>query len=262
MPAGRQGSVKVAASEKAAVAVGVHGGSRVRLRRLSGRRDGDRWVIGRLETGDFISVPDVAHRVITLLDQDRAVGEVAARLRAETGTIFAVADFIAALDGLGFIAAVDDRMREDSAPAQASLPWLRPGHVRLLLHPLAPAVVSGFAVAVVVTLALHPALVPSYRVLVWSQHAGLVLAVNAVIAWTLILVHELAHLATARASGVPARITLGTRLQFLAAQTDVSGVWAASRRTRLTVSSSARWPNSAQARRSQRLTDALPWPSC
>jgi putative peptide zinc metalloprotease protein len=34
---------------------------------------------------------------------------------------------------------------------------------------------------------------------------------------------------------VPARITLSTRLQFLAAQTDVSGVWAAPRRTRMTV---------------------------
>jgi len=62
-----------------------------------------------------------------------------------------------------------------------------------------------------------------------------VLAVNAAIAWTLILVHELAHLATARAAGAPARITLSTRLQFLAAQTDVSGVWGAPRRTRMTV---------------------------
>jgi putative peptide zinc metalloprotease protein len=72
-------------------------------------------------------------------------------------------------------------------------------------------------------------------VLVWSKHAGLVLAVNAAIAWTIILVHESAHLAAARAAGAPARITLSTRLQFLAAQTDVSGVWAAPRRVRLTV---------------------------
>jgi putative peptide zinc metalloprotease protein len=215
--------------------VSVAGVSRVRLRRLCTRRDRDGWVIGRVETGDFIAVPDVAHRVIALLGEGRSVDDVAARLRAETGTSFAVADFVAALDELGFVAAIDDMVRADNARLQPSLPWLQPGHLRWLTRPLAPAVVAGFAVATVVVLALHPALLPSYRVLVWSRWAGLVLAVNAAIAWTLILIHELAHLATARAAGAPARITLSTRLQFLAAQTDVSGVWAAPRRTRMTV---------------------------
>jgi putative peptide zinc metalloprotease protein len=213
----------------------VNGGSRVRLRELRERQDGDGWVVGRIETGDFISVPDVAHRVLVLLGQGRTVAEVAATLRAEMGVGFAVADFVAALDELGFLAAVDERVREDSVCARPSLPWLRSGHVRWLLHPLAAVTVAGFAVAVVVMLALHPALIPSYRVLVWSPHAGLVLAVDAAIAWTLILIHELAHLATARAAGAPARITLSTRLQFLTAQTDVSSVWAAPRRTRMTV---------------------------
>jgi putative peptide zinc metalloprotease protein len=218
-----------------ATATTVNGGSRVRLRDLCERRDGDGWVIGRIETGDFISVPDVAHRVLVLLGQGRTVTEIEAGLRAGTGASVAVADFVTALDELGFLASVDGRVREDSARPRPSLPWLRPGHVRWLLHPLVAVTVAGFAVAVVVMLALHPALVPSYRVLVWSRHAGLVLAVDAAIAWTLILVHELAHLATARAAGAPARITLSTRLQFLAAQTDVSGVWAAPRRTRMTV---------------------------
>jgi putative peptide zinc metalloprotease protein len=213
----------------------VAGGSRVRLRRLCERRDGDGWVIGRIETGDFISVPEVAHRVVALLGQGHTINEVAARLRAETGTTFAVADFVAALGELGFVAAVDDQDCADSPRPLPSLPWLRPGHVRWLLHPLAPAVVAGFAVAAGIMMGLHPALLPSYRVLVWSRQAGLVLAVNAAIAWTIIGVHELAHLATARAASAPARITLGTRLQFLAAQTDVSGVWVAPRRTRMTV---------------------------
>jgi len=213
----------------------VDGGSRVRLRRLSERRDSDGWVIGRVETGDFISVPEVAHRVVALLGQGYAISEVAATLRAGTGMTFAVTDFVAALDELGFVAAVDDQDRADSARPRPSLPWLRPGHVHWLLHPLAPAVVAGFAMAAGAMMVLHPALLPSYHLLVWSRHAGLVLVVNAAIAWAIIGVHEFAHLATARAAGAPARITLGTRLQFLAAQTDVSGVWAAPRRTRMTV---------------------------
>jgi putative peptide zinc metalloprotease protein len=216
-------------------AVIVAGTSRVRLRRLSERRDGEGWVIGRIETGDFISVPAVAHRVITLLSQGNTVDAASARLHAETGIAFAVADFVVALDELGFVAAIDDCVRTDIARPRPSLPWLQPGHVRWLLHPLTPLPVVGFAAATVVILVSHPALAPSYRVLVWSRHAGLVLAINAAIAWTIILVHESAHLAAARAAGAPARITISTRLQFLAAQTDVSGVWAAPRRVRMTV---------------------------
>jgi hypothetical protein len=74
-------------------------------------------------SGDFISVPDVAHRVLVLLGQGRTVAEVAATLRAEMGVGFAVADFVAALDELGFLAAVDERVREDSAcPRPGSMP--------------------------------------------------------------------------------------------------------------------------------------------
>jgi putative peptide zinc metalloprotease protein len=213
----------------------VAGDSRIRLRALSERRAGDGWVIGRIETGEFISVPDVAHRVVSLLATDHTVGETSTRLQAETGTGFAVADFVTVLDGLGFVAAIDAQARADPARPSPSLPWLKPRHVRWALCPVAPVVVAAFALSAVVMLVMHPALVPSSGVLVWSRHAGLVIAVNAAVAWTVIAVHELAHLVTARAAGVPGRITLSTRLQFLTAQTDVSGIWAAPRRARMTV---------------------------
>jgi hypothetical protein len=62
-----------------------------------------------------------------------------------------------------------------------------------------------------------------------------VLATQVVIGWTLILVHEAAHLITARAAGVPGHVGFGTRLQFLVAQTNVTGIWAAPRRHRIAV---------------------------
>jgi len=105
----------------------VTGRSHVQLRRLAQRRDGNsEWVIGRMETGDFVSVPDVAHRVVDLLGQELTVDEVSARLRVETGTGFAVGDFVAALDGLGFVAAIDGEVCGDPARPKPSLPWLQP----------------------------------------------------------------------------------------------------------------------------------------
>lgn len=202
---------------------------------LSIRPDGDSWVIGRVDTGEFAVMPAVAHRAITLLSGGYTVGETARVLRQETGTDFAVADFVASLDELGFVAAVDGETRAGPDLPRPTLPWLRPRHVRWMLHPATAWLALMIIIAAAIVMICVPALVPRYHDLVWSRHAGIVLAGNAVLGWALVFLHELGHLTTARAAGVPARMSLSTRLQFLAAQTDVSGVWAAPRRIRWTV---------------------------
>lgn len=210
-------------------------GDLILLHPLSMRSEGQSWVIGRPDTGDFAIMPAVAYRVLTLLRAGHTVGETTQLLRAETGTAVAVVDFIASLDDLGFIASVNDKAREGPALPGPSLPWLRARHLRWVLHPATAWLTLTIIMAAAVMAAADPALLPRYRDLVWSDRSGSVLAVNAAICWALIGLHELGHLCTARAAGAPARLSLGTRLQFLAVQTDVSGVWAAPRRTRMTV---------------------------
>lgn len=213
----------------------VQGGTRVQLRPLSVRQDGDHWVLGRVETGEFISASATAYRAIILLGKGMAVSEATQRLFVETGIRYAVTGLVSELDELGFVASIDGVTTHDSPVPQPSLRWLRPEHVRWTLHPLLPWAIGALGTASAIMVVLHHGLIPGYRALVWNPRAGLVIAVNAAIAWVIIALHEFAHLATARAVGVPARISLSTRLQFLAAQTDVTGIWAAPRRTRLTV---------------------------
>jgi putative peptide zinc metalloprotease protein len=208
---------------------------RVVFHPLSIRPDGDSFVIGRVDTGEFAVMPPVARRVITLLSDGRTVGEAAQALRAETGTEFAVADFVASLDDMGFVAALDGEDRTGPEPAKPTLPWLRPRHVRWTLHPVTAWLTLAVIIAAAALMIAEPSLVPRYHALVWSRHSGLVILVNVILAWTLVLLHESGHLVTARAAGVPSRMSLTTRLQFLAAQTDVSGIWAAPRRVRWTV---------------------------
>jgi putative peptide zinc metalloprotease protein len=209
--------------------------SRVVFQPLTMRRDGDGWVIGRMDTGDFAAMPPTAHRAITLLSAGRTVAEVTEVLRRETGKDIAVADFVTELDRMGFLSAIDGEYCDGPGPVRSSLPWLRPRHVRWLLSPLAPWLTAAVIVGAVVLVIADPGVVPGYRDLVWSRHSGLVLLIDSAIGWALLWLHELGHLATARAAGVPGRFSLSTRLQFLVAQTDVSGIWAAPRRVRLTV---------------------------
>jgi hypothetical protein len=107
--------------------------------------------------------------------------------------------------------------------------------VRWTLSRYAAAAVLAVPLLTALAIVWSSDLVPTYRDLLWSPHVTLVLLGNAAIAWTIVFLHELAHLSTARAAGVPGQIRFGTRLQFLVVQTDVTGVWGAPRRVRLTV---------------------------
>ncbi|MFC7825046.1 hypothetical protein [Streptomyces sp. NPDC057375] len=208
--------------------------TRVVLHDLAVRPDRDEWIVGRMATRTFVALPAAGARAVELLREGRSVTRTEETLRAETGEEFDIADFVGDLTALGFVARIGDRPVQDVEPPRASLPWLRPRHVRLALHPVLPLLVGALLTAALVVLVRRPDLVPGYRDLLWSRHGSVVLLSGAAAGWALLLAHELAHLVTARAAGVPGKMRLGTRLQFLVMQTDISGIELAPRRHRLT----------------------------
>ncbi|MEU6424815.1 hypothetical protein ABZ860_02880 [Microbispora sp. NPDC046973] len=205
----------------------------VRLRDLAFRQDGAQWIVGRPDGDAFVAVPYEGMRAIRLLSAGATVEETERRLRAETGADLDVRGFVRALGELGFLEEPGGPAAAPAAPP--TFPWLRPGHVRWTLHPLLHLLVAGLIAAGIATAVMRRETLPGWRDLLWSERGTLVLASQIAVGWALIFLHEMAHLATARAAGVPGRIRLGTRLQFLAVQTEVSGVWLAARRVRLTV---------------------------
>ncbi len=221
-------------SQTSATSVALHDGSRVILHDLQMRADGDTWIVGRVDTGEFIAVPAVGYRAVTLL-KHHSPAQVRTLLHAETGQDVDVTDFVASLVDVGFVAQIDGRPVPGPHPVRPMLARLRPHHVRWLLHPVTALTAAAVTVVGIAAIVHDPELAPSARDLIWSSSNGLVLLGNVTFVWTLILLHEFAHLLTARAAGAPGRMSLGTRLQFLAAQTDVSGIWAAPRRARITV---------------------------
>ncbi|MCX4860191.1 hypothetical protein OG426_20040 [Streptomyces canus] len=205
--------------------------NRVRLHALDSRPDGDEWIVGRRATGRFVALPEVGKQALDLLGQGLAPAEVGERLRARTGDDVDVPDFVEALLGLGFVAEVDGRVIDQEPPPTPTLAWIRPRHVRWLLSPAVPVAV---VLLIAVTLLTRPPVPIDHRTLLWSAHGSAVIALGAAVGWGLLLLHECAHLLTARATGVAGRMRLGTRLQFLVMQTDISGIELAPRRHRLT----------------------------
>ena len=193
------------------------------------------WVIGRSDTGEFVAVPPVAADAIMLLRDGLTVEETYRRILHDQQVDVDVAAFAGNLVDLGFVAAVDGVPVAGHEPPRSTLPRLRAGHVRWLVGAPFLIVAALLVVAAGLAAAIRPRLLPGYRDLLWSGHTTLVLVGNVAIAWVIIGVHEFGHLATARAYGVGGRVRFSTRLQFLCAQTDVSGIWGAHRRARVVV---------------------------
>ena len=204
------------------------------LHSLASRETDGEWIVGRMATGRFVAIPELGVHALRHLRHGLSVSEAEARLIAETGDEADLAQFVRALMVLGFVASVDGRRLPQPDPPRPSLPWLRPEHVRFVLHPSLPVLVAALVLAATAVLLLRPELIPTYRGLLWNDHGSAVLLLIFSAGWLLVLLHEFAHLAVARATGVPARIRFGTRLQFLVMQTDISGIELASRRHRLT----------------------------
>ncbi|GAA3799022.1 hypothetical protein GCM10022226_18020 [Sphaerisporangium flaviroseum] len=207
----------------------------VRLHALGVREDRGEWIVGRPDTGVCVAVPYEGMRAVQLLQEGMTILAAQQRLRAETGANLDVGDFVAGMAAVGLVVSIGDRVFEDVPVHRPSLPWLSAGLVRWTLSPvlhwlMAALVAGGIAAALV-----RPEVIPGWRTLLWMEHGTLVLLGEVAVVAVLFTLHELAHLCTARAAGVPGRIRLDTRLQFLAVQTDVSGIWLAERRVRLTV---------------------------
>ena len=190
-------------------------------------------VIGRADTGDFIAVPDLGSTIISELTSGMQVGQVEESLLAQ-GVRISVGDFVGQLQEFGFIRSVDGIPVPGAPPLRReSLPWLRPHHVAWLFSTYAYTTYVLIISAALGIIVADPRVRPHYSDIFISGITSLVLVGSTVLFLVIVALHEFAHLASARASDVPARISFGTRLYSLVAQTDVSGMWAASPRERL-----------------------------
>ncbi|MFG1704129.1 hypothetical protein ACFLIM_13135 [Nonomuraea sp. M3C6] len=214
--------------------------SRVGLHRLIARSDDDDpdvVIVGRAEIGEYVELPAVYGEAIRLLSEGHSVGSAEERVVAEQGVEIDVAELVEAVTELGFVRSVDGRPVPDPAAGtpRSHFPWLTERHVGWLFsRPMKLAWLATVAAALV-TLAVRPSLLPHYEDFFWGEYVGLTVLVNTVLMSMAMSMHELMHLTAARSLGVPGRIGFGTRLHNLVVQTDVTGVWGVSRRSRYRV---------------------------
>ncbi|MGH8917512.1 MAG: hypothetical protein ACRD0H_04090, partial [Actinomycetes bacterium] len=212
----------------------------VELHRLAVRLDDDdedTSVVGRAEIGEFIELPTAAAEAISLLGDGRPLGDTEEAIQHRHGVRLDIAELVETLVELGFVVSVDGKRLSTPAGHHPGehLPWLEERRVRWLFSRPVGALWTLIVVAAALTWSVDPSTLPTANDFFWSPFVGLVVLVNTVMLSVHLSVHELMHLAAARSYGAPARISFATRLHHLVVQTDVTAVWAVSRRLRYRV---------------------------
>jgi putative peptide zinc metalloprotease protein len=210
-------------------------GTTVRLRPLSVVTEGDDVLIGDPERGTFVAVPAVGGVVVQALLEGATVAEAGERASAFAGEPVDMADFITALNDLGFVA--DD---EETAAPVPTAPVQQRGWtggppaalVRPLFSTAAWWVYGLAALAVAVCFVAQPGLWPRPADLLITGDIGTSLLIMLPVTYLLVGVHEMWHWLAARALNLQTRFGVDRRLFFLVFETDLSQLWSVPRRKR------------------------------
>ncbi|MFD7952749.1 hypothetical protein ACFV4X_04585 [Streptomyces ardesiacus] len=208
---------------------------RVRFHPLEFRREGDEWIVGVQAVRRVICLPEAGADALRLLQSGRTVEETRHELFRATGKRLDISDFVTRMIDIGFVSEISDVEIPTASRLPASLPWVKPHHVQFVLNPALQFLALLTPFFGFLAIFLSGGDVPSAPDLLWSPYGTLNIALQVLVSSVLISLHELSHLATSRAFDVPGRVYLGTRLQFLVVQTEVTGIWLRGRRERLTV---------------------------
>jgi putative peptide zinc metalloprotease protein len=199
------------------------------------RADGDDAIIANYDRTSFLSVPAEAVELLEQFARGLSVGEVQDVFQQKNGVQADLDDFIDMLAAEHFLTtraggeigeyAVVDTRRYHFENLSVDV-------ARRFVSPLTLILCGVLTAAGVIAAALEPAVLPPATALVFdADQVGVLLSVLA-LSVAGVWVHELAHLVAARAAGAPSRIGFGNRLWYLVAETDMTGIWLASRAQR------------------------------
>ncbi|MDP3941677.1 MAG: hypothetical protein Q8Q49_05205 [bacterium] len=202
---------------------------------LQYRLENGEYVVWRIGDDDFYVLPEEGKRAIELLKTGMPVEKVQKILDEEYDAQIDLTGFITSLLNTNLLSAFDGYDLPEKTYKKNSLPWITKTHAGWFLSKYALMLYGIVFFAGIGTLISHIPLFPQWSDFFWAPSTSLVLLVNICIGFGFVALHELAHLFTARALGIPGRISFGTRLHYLVMQTDVTGIWSAPKNKRYIV---------------------------
>lgn len=195
---------------------------------LSVQREGDLYLVGSADLGDFYQFPDQGVRILDMLRSGDTVTAIRSRLAA-IGEMVDVEGFVAQLTDIGFIYP-EDRKQQFAEDIEASAKDLR--RVFSVDARIAQALFSRPAVAGYLSIVIYaffsavkdPEVRINWLAFYTDRNRTALLLCVLALSFIHVAFHELGHMLAAARYGIKSRYGLGNRLWNIVAESDITGI--------------------------------------
>ena len=204
-----------------------------RLISLSLQNDGDGYIVGNAESGDFYKVPEIGVSILRMLDSGDSVAEIISQLASGAEAVDVEA-FVSQMAQIGFI---HPEGHKPAAPQRSDASAGRTFSVdrrlaRAIFSPLALACFLALVAYAFVDAVRNPDLRLNANALYIEQDRTLLLVLVLALASVQTVLHELGHMLAAARHGIKSRYGIGNRLWTIVAESDLTGILALPRSQR------------------------------
>jgi hypothetical protein len=188
-------------------------------------REGDEYIVGRQDTGVYISLPEPGVEAINLLQDGKSLKEAEVLLSEKYEEEITLGGLVEDFIDSGFIKAVDGAVLEQTHELKEyHFTWIKKRHVSWLFARVTVLlqilfIISGFS------LLFFRGYIPKYSDLFFHSWYTVVGGVTFVCAWLLTFKHEFYHLLAAKNYEVEGRFSFSHRMYFVVAETDLTNVY-------------------------------------
>jgi len=196
---------------------------------LSVQKEGDGYLVGNSEMGDFYQFPEQGLKILQMLGSGHDAPAIKTRLASEDAENVDVDAFIELLSSIGFVhreserQTVQERLRAPTADKRRIFS-ADPRVARAIFS--APALACGACIVLCAAfeIIVDPQLRINFSAFYTETNRTALLLTLLVLSFLQVAMHESGHMLAAARHGVKSRYTIGNRLWTIVAESDLTGI--------------------------------------
>jgi putative peptide zinc metalloprotease protein len=196
---------------------------------LSIQKEGDNFLVGNSEMGDFYHFPEQGLKVLQMLGSGTDATSIKKRLATEDGEIVDVDAFVELLLSIGFLHPESERRAVEQKQRAASQNQQRvfdvdPRIARAIFS--APVLLCGACVTLYAgfQMIVTPELRVNFNAFYVETNRTALLLLLLILSFIQVAMHESGHMLAAARHGIKSRYTIGNRLWTIVAESDLTGI--------------------------------------
>jgi putative peptide zinc metalloprotease protein len=196
---------------------------------LTVQKDGDDYLVGNAELGDFYQFPEQGVKILNMLTSGLTASAIQSRLHDEDHETVDVDGFVEQLTSIGFIHPETERAQAQERLDAAARDSRRTFNVSpriaqaIFSTPMMAAYCAIMAYAVVSAI-LDPRLRINFNAFYIEQYRTPFLLLVLSMALVHVAFHELSHMLAAARRGIKSKYGIGNRLWMIVAESDLTGI--------------------------------------